>query len=88
MATERTTFQKVKLITGLIILILAITIIFQNLAEVQVKLLFWDVNISLFLLTSLNLVGGFILGWLFVSRKHKKKVVISAERSNSEVTEK
>lgn len=73
MSTERTTTQKVKLITGLIILGLAVTIILQNLEAIEVNLLFWNVNISLFILTSANLAIGFILGWFFISRKHKKQ---------------
>jgi uncharacterized integral membrane protein len=80
MANERTTTQKVKLIAGLALLLLIVIIIIQNLAAVELTLLFWKVNISLFFLTSINLVGGFILGWLFVSRKHKKKAVTNVEK--------
>lgn len=79
MSTERTTFQKIKLVTGLIILGLAVTIIIQNLKSVEVNLLFWTVNISLFILTSLNLLAGFILGWFFISRKHKKQNVVKTQ---------
>ncbi|MFK8039283.1 MAG: LapA family protein [Crocinitomicaceae bacterium] len=68
MSTERNTFQKVKLITGIVLLVLVIIIIIQNLASVTVDILFWEVDISLFILTSLNLVIGFLLGCLFVKR--------------------
>lgn len=81
MTTERTTTQKAKLIAGLILLVLIIIIIVQNLAAVELTLLFWKVNISLFLLTSINLVGGFILGWLYTSRKNKKKIKQTENRS-------
>ncbi|MDX1348882.1 MAG: LapA family protein [Putridiphycobacter sp.] len=73
MATERTTTQKVKLIAGLVLLLLIAIIIIQNLAAVELTLLFWKVNISLFVLTAFNLFAGFILGWLYMSRKYKKQ---------------
>ncbi|MFK8043902.1 MAG: LapA family protein [Crocinitomicaceae bacterium] len=72
MTTERTTFQKAKLITGLILLILALTVIIQNLDPVKVEILFWEVEVSLFVLTSLNLIVGFLLGTLFITKRNKK----------------
>jgi len=77
MATERTTFQKVKLITSLVLLIFALIIIIQNLDPVNVNILFWEVEISLFVLTSLNLILGFLLGTLFITKRNKKSLKAS-----------
>lgn len=59
--------MNVKLISSLILALLAFLFIFQNAAIVQVDFLFWSVEVSLVLLMLLMLGIGLIIGALLSS---------------------
>jgi uncharacterized integral membrane protein len=67
--------MKVFLILALIIV--AAIFITQNVAVVEVNLLFWRVSISLALLIVINLLIGFLLGWFIKSYLNYKKSKIN-----------
>ena len=62
-----------KVFSILALIIVAAIFITQNVAVVEVNLLFWRVSISLALLIVINLLIGFLLGWFIKSYLNYKK---------------
>jgi uncharacterized integral membrane protein len=73
--------MKIKNILLVIIIGLLIIISTQNIQEVNVKLIFWEINISLIILIYINFVISFALGVIYSgmrraykTRKEKKRL--------------
>ena len=66
-----------KVFSILALIIVAAIFITQNVAVVEVNLLFWRVSISLALLIVINLLIGFLLGWFIKSYLNYKKSKIN-----------
>ena len=60
--------KQIKLIVGLVLAGLAIVVIAQNTAVVQLKLLFWTVEMSRALMFFLFLASGILMGWILRGR--------------------
>ncbi len=71
--------MNIKLTLILILSSLAVVFIAQNVADVEIKFLFWAVSMSISLLIFFTLLFGFVLGWYLHSyllyRKAKAKMV-------------
>jgi len=64
-----------KLISGLIIVCLILIFIIQNIAIVEIRLVFWTIEISLALLILILLGLGMVAGWLLNDYfKYRKKI--------------
>lgn len=64
-----------KLISGLIIVCLILIFIIQNIAIVEIRLVFWTIEISLALLILILLSLGMVAGWLLNDYfKYRKKI--------------
>ena len=64
-----------KLISGLIIVCLILIFIIQNIAIVEIQLVFWTIEISLALLILILLGLGMVAGWLLNDYfKYRKKI--------------
>jgi len=64
-----------KLISGLIIVCLILIFIIQNIAIVEIQLVFWTIEISLALLILILLSLGMVAGWLLNDYfKYRKKI--------------
>jgi uncharacterized integral membrane protein len=66
-----------KILSIIILIIIAAVFITQNVMVVEVNLLFWRVSISLALLIIINLLIGFLLGWFIKSYMSYKKSKIN-----------
>ena len=67
--------MKIKLMTVLILIGLAVLFIIQNVTVVEVQFLFWSIQVSRSLLMFLLLACGIISGWFlhsFVNFRRKK----------------
>lgn len=62
-------------LTSIVTLVLLVTVfIIQNIAVIEVKFLFWSMQVSKSLFIFLMLLVGIIVGWLLrASFKHNKK---------------
>lgn len=56
--------MKIKLVLGLILAVVAVIFIVQNVTVVEVRFLFWSLNLSRALLMLLILAIGLVVGWL------------------------
>ena len=64
-----------KLISGLIIVCLILIFIIQNIAIVEIRLVFWTIEISLALLILILLGLGMVAGWLLNDYfKYRKRI--------------
>lgn len=64
-----------KLISGLIIVCLILIFIIQNIAIVEIRLVFWTIEISLALLILILLSLGMVAGWLLNDYfKYRKRI--------------
>jgi uncharacterized integral membrane protein len=54
-----------RLIIGTVLAVLALVLIFQNTGNVQVSVLFWDIDKPLWIWLLLLFGGGFVVGSLF-----------------------
>ena len=62
-----------KMLTVLVLAILVVLFIIQNVAVVEIEILFWSVQMSRSLLIFILLAVGFVIGWFVHSYfKHKK----------------
>jgi uncharacterized integral membrane protein len=59
--------MQIKLVVTLILAGMAVLFIFQNVAAVEIQLLFWSIQISRSLLMILMLVIGMLMGWFLHS---------------------
>jgi uncharacterized integral membrane protein len=78
-----------KLITSIILAGLAAIFIFQNVAMVELKFLFWtlptSMTLTMFLIFSSEIITGWLLRGTFSRRKsrtHNKQGVVSDQRIN------
>jgi uncharacterized integral membrane protein len=65
--------MKAKLITLLIVLVLALIVLVQNTHVVAFRLLFWSGEMSLVVLVLLVLLIGFVLGFVVAKLMGRKK---------------
>lgn len=65
--------MKAKLITLLIVLVLALIVLVQNTHVVSFRLLFWSVDMSMVVLVLLMLLIGFVLGFVVAKLTGRKK---------------
>ena len=68
--------MKPKVIILLIVTILALVILLQNTDPTQFQLLFWEIEMSLVVLVLVNLLIGFVLGFVVAKlsgRRPKQK---------------
>lgn len=63
--------KQIKLIVGLVLAGLAIVVIAQNTAVVQLKLFFWTVEMSRALMFFLFLATGVLMGWILRGRTRR-----------------
>ncbi len=66
-------FKRPKVIAIIVIAILALIILFQNMATVTFSLFFWTVQVSQLLLVLIMLVIGYALGFLTAKLGGKKE---------------
>ena len=67
--------MKFKTIIVLFILLIFAIILFQNLKNISIQLLFWEFEmVPLFVLIPLTLLIGVIIGFLLASTKKKKRL--------------
>ena len=70
---QKTNYQKFKSILAIIVISLVAIISFQNYRPTKIKLLFWEVQLNLFILVVAALIAGLLAG-LLLFREKKKKV--------------
>ena len=56
--------MKYKLISGIVLLVIILILIFQNTASIDIQLFFWTVSISRVLLMAVFFLMGAVVGWI------------------------
>ena len=66
--------MKYKLISGIVLFFIMVIFIIQNAATVEIRLIFWTIDISRVLLMLIILLFGIIIGWILNSYiRHMKE---------------
>ncbi len=56
--------MKYKLISGAVLLVIILILIFQNTESIDIQLFFWTVSISRVLLMAVFFLFGAVIGWI------------------------
>jgi uncharacterized integral membrane protein len=65
--------MKIKVYTGLTLLILVVVFIVQNAEVVNIRLLFWNISMSRSLMIFMVLIIGIVVGWLMAGHFNTKQ---------------